>query len=74
MFLLVDANLGSEELCQIIQSIRADSKTSHLPVLAFAEDESVQAQMLAAGATVAASDIAVGTHLEQLLEQLLRID
>jgi CheY-like chemotaxis protein len=74
MFLLVDVNLGSGELCQITQNIRQDPKTSHLPILAFAEDESVQAQVLAAGATVAASDVAVVTHLEELLERLLRID
>ena len=74
MLLVVDVNAEEDEVGNLIRQLRSDARTAHVPILAFAESEEHQARARTAGATLAASDSALNSHLEQLLEQVLRLD
>jgi len=74
MLLLAEVSAGSSEVCEVIRSLRSNSKTAHVPILAFAEEDQQLEAARTAGATLAASDAAMNSHLEQLLEQVLRLD
>ena len=74
MLLLVDASGEDEEVFEALRKLRSDAKTAHVPILAFAETELRLESARTAGATVAATDAAIGAHFEQLLEQALRLD
>ena len=74
MVLVVDLNGDMDEANAAIRNLRADPRTAHVPLLAFAEEDSRQTAARTAGATLATSDAAINSHLEQLLEQVLRID
>ena len=74
MLLAVDVNGDMAALGDMIRRLRSETRTLHVPILAFAEAEEHQAAARAAGATLAVSDAALSSHLEQLLEQVLRLD
>jgi len=74
MVLLMDVSAEGGESVEAVRQLRSDSKTAHVPILAFAEDEQRQEAARTAGATLAASDAAMASHFEQLLEQVLRLD
>ena len=74
MLLAVDVNGDMAALGDMIRRLRSETRTLHVPILAFAESEEHQAAARAAGATLAVSDAALSSHLEQLLEQVLRLD
>jgi CheY-like chemotaxis protein len=59
-----------------IEKIRAESATSHLPIIAFAPDSKTDLLAAAqqAGANLTASESALSGHLETLLEQALHVD
>jgi PleD family two-component response regulator len=69
--LLSKADIPGEIAC-----LRADKNTSHIPVVAFAQEGSDElvARAEKAGATLVVTDAAVITHLPQLLDQALRVD
>ena len=74
MLLVVDVNEAADKVVDVIRQLRSEARTAHVPILAFAEAEQPQVQARMAGATLAASDAALNSHLEQLLEQVLRLD
>ena len=74
MLLLIDASGEGEEVFDALRKLRSEAKTAHVPILAFAETEPRLESARTAGATVAATDAAMGTHFEQLMEQALRLD
>jgi len=74
MLLLVDLSGAGDEVCGAVRALRSNDKTAHVPILAFAEDDQRLEAARTAGATLAASDAAMTSHFEQLLEQALRLD
>jgi CheY-like chemotaxis protein len=75
--LLAFADLEARgDICGAIEKIKADDATSHLPIVAFAPDN--RPELLAAaqkaGASLTVGETNLGGHLEQLLEQALRVD
>jgi DNA-binding NarL/FixJ family response regulator len=74
MVLVIDASPEGDAVAEAIRTIRANSKTAHVPILSFAEDETRQAAARIAGATLATSDAAISAHLGQLLEQVLAVE
>ena len=73
MLILMDLD-SPEDVPALIQRLRKDSRTAHVPIVAFsaAEDKLPPAQ--AAGATLAVGEAAILSHLPEVLEQALRID
>jgi CheY-like chemotaxis protein len=74
MVILLEVGAESGDTIEALRKLRSDSRTSHVPILVFAEDEQHQASARAAGATLATSEEAVNSHFDQLLEQVLRLD
>jgi DNA-binding response OmpR family regulator len=74
MVVLMDVTGEGEEAFDSLRKLRSDSRTTHVPILAFTDAEPRQEAARAAGATLAASDAAMNSHFEQLLEQVLRLD
>lgn len=76
--LLVLADLAARRFNVIgaISQLRQNPETNHLPVIAFAEEKDAALQTAArdAGATLVVHDSAIINHLEQFLEQALRLD
>lgn len=64
------------DICGAIEKIKADATTVHVPIIAFAPDN--RSELLAAaqkaGASLTVGEANLGGHLEQLLEQALRVD
>ena len=76
MLLLADLQATSVDVVAAIKRVRSTLDTAHLPVLAFTDNESLEAHTAArqAGATLVVPDQALLNHLPQLLEQALRIE
>ena len=74
MVLLLDVGGNGADACSVLRNLRDNPKTTHVPVLAFAESEPELEQARLAGATLAVNNAAIHSHLEQLLEQVLRLD
>jgi CheY-like chemotaxis protein len=76
--LLVLADLASThaKIPEIIGRLRQHPPTSHIPVIAFAEEKETDLQEAAraAGATLVVNDAAILSHLTQFLEQALSVD
>ncbi len=75
--LLVIADLAAPgDICGAIEKLKMEAETSHLPVIAFAPDPEAALLEAAriAGAILAVGESAVTEHLEELLEQALRVD
>ncbi|MEI8289672.1 MAG: hypothetical protein WCH99_09370 [Verrucomicrobiota bacterium] len=75
LLLFVDLDAPGE-VCGAIEKIKADESTHHLPIIAFAPDNKLELLAVAqkSGANLAVSETALSGHLEQLLEQALRLD
>ncbi len=75
MLVLTDLASKRANVCDVIRQLRATQATSHLPVIAFADeaDPALQAAGKAAGATLVVTDAAILTHLPQLIEQALQV-
>lgn len=73
--MVIFLDLESSDALAWIARLRANSATSHLPIIAFGE-ESAEAWETARqkGATLVASSAALLDHLPALLEQALRIE
>lgn len=75
-FLVVmDLTVREGDVCEVLRSLRTTPETSHIPVLAFAKErqEQLRQQAHAAGATLVAGEVAILTHLPQLLERVLEL-
>ena len=74
--LIIDLAARQADLCAVIRELKATEETSHIPVLAFANDgrEELRAAAHEAGATLVAGDAAVLAHLPLLLERALEVE
>jgi CheY-like chemotaxis protein len=73
--LVIDLVSREGQICQVIRELRETPETAHIPVLAFAKEgqEQLREEAHAAGATLVAGDVAVLTHLPQLLDRVLEV-
>jgi DNA-binding response OmpR family regulator len=64
------------DICAVIEEIKADKETEHLPLIAFAaaKEQRLHAEATRCGATLVAFDDALLPQLPHLLEHALRID
>jgi CheY-like chemotaxis protein len=76
MLVVADLVARRMNVTEAISQLRQDPATSHIPVIAFADEKNVALQTTArdAGATLVVNEAAVLTHLEQFLEQALALD
>jgi PleD family two-component response regulator len=76
MLVLVDLAARRTKIVEAIGQLRQNPETNHLPVIGFAEekDAAIQSAARAAGATLVVTETAIMTHLQQFLEQALRLD
>jgi len=75
MVVLVDVEGLAAPAVPAIEQLRAHPATAHIPVIAFAKetDDTLQAALVAKGATLVANEAAVLSHLAQLLDRALEI-
>jgi CheY-like chemotaxis protein len=75
MIILADVEGNPVEVVQALAQLRADAATAHIPVIAFARemDDQTQADLVARGATMAVNEVAILSHLAQLLDRALEI-
>ena len=64
------------DICTVIQQLKGDKETEHLPVITFAgaKDQKLHAEAIRCGETLVALDDALLPQLSHLLEHALRID
>jgi CheY-like chemotaxis protein len=76
MLVLADLVATPPKMPEAIAKLRQNPATSHVPVIAFADERAADLRVAAksAGAALVVSDAAILTHLEQFLEQALRLD
>jgi PleD family two-component response regulator len=76
MLVLADLAARRVNVVEAISQLRQNAGTAHLPVIAFADEKDAALQSAArdAGATLVVNEAAIVTHLEQFLEQALRLD
>ncbi len=76
MLVLADLAATRASVTESIARLRQHPATSHLPVIAFADEKetALRAAAESAGATLVVNDAAILTHLEQFLERALRLD
>ena len=76
MLALVDLAARRIRVPELIADLRANPATSHLPVIAFANDQDAKREAAArkAGATLVVNEAAMLDHLDQFLEQALQLD
>ena len=77
LLLLVDLGCTGTDICAVINRVKQNPATRHLPIIAFGGDNlagQVQAAAQAAGATLVVSETAILNHLPQFLEQALRVE
>lgn len=76
MLVLADLAATPPKVPEAITRLRQNPATSHVPVIAFADERATDLRVAAesAGAALVVSDTAILTHLEQFLEQALRLD
>ena len=76
--MIVFADLAAKRVnvVETISKLRQNPATSHLPIVAFADekDAALQAKARDAGATLVVNDSAILTHLQQFLDQALQLD
>lgn len=65
---------GGNAVCNVIAALKSNATTSHIPIIAFAEEGAVKlrADAQKAGATLAVAEAAITGHLPQLLSQALQ--
>lgn len=76
LLVMADLEPRHQQICDAISSLKRNSGTSHIPVIAFAPARSapVQDTARAAGATLVVNDSAILVHLNHFLEQALQVD
>ena len=75
MLLLADLT-SRADITKVIADLKAEAGTTHIPVIAFAEEKSTDLLAAAqkAGAALAVSDTALTSYLPQLLNQALHVE
>lgn len=76
MLIFADLAFSRTDICAAITRLKSDPATSHIPIIAFADEgaDALQSAGRQAGATLVATDSAVLSHLPQLLEQALHVE
>ena len=76
MLVLADLAARRTNVAEAISQLRQNPATSHLPVIAFADEKNAALQSAAreAGATLVVNEAAILPHLGQFLEQALHLD
>ena len=76
--MLIFADLVSKkgDVCSVIQKLRKEPSTAHIPIIGFVDDgdEALQAGGRTAGATLVVADSVILTHLTQFIQQALQIE
>ena len=75
MVVLADVDGLPEPVLSAVEQLRQHTATAHIPVIAFARetDDTLQAVLVAKGATVVVNESAILSHLPQLLDRALDI-
>ena len=76
LLVMADLEPRQNQVCDAIATLKKNSATNHIPVIAFASTRNTAIQEAArtAGATLVVSDSAILVHLDQFLEQALQVD
>jgi PleD family two-component response regulator len=76
MVIVVDLVAASADVCAVIQELKKNPETKHIPVIAFADlkNEKLQSTAIAAGATLVAGNDAILDQLPELLDQALQVE
>jgi CheY-like chemotaxis protein len=76
LVVLVDLMSTRAKVAEAVGKLRKNAATSHLPVIAFADEkeEALQTAARDAGATLVVNEAAILSHLEQFLERALQLD
>jgi CheY-like chemotaxis protein len=76
MLVFADLGFSGMDICAVIAKLKQDQVTTHIPIIAFADERADQLQAAArqAGANLVVTDAAVLAHLIQLIEQALHAD
>jgi hypothetical protein len=76
LLVFADLEFTNPEVIAAIAGLRRNPGTSHIPLIAFANEPGTELTTSVgnAGATLVVSDTAVLTHLPQLLEKALRVE
>jgi PleD family two-component response regulator len=75
LVILADLAAG-EEVCRVIATLKSNAATSHIPVIAFATEETAEMmeKALKSGAKLVVSETVIAGHLPELLNQALQIE
>jgi CheY-like chemotaxis protein len=75
--MLVVLDLGSkrDDVCRAIATLKAESSTQHIPIIAFAGEQATKLQAAAqkAGATLVVGEATLMNYLPELLNQALQV-
>jgi len=76
MLVLADLNATRSDVCEGLARLKQNPATQHLPIIAFGAEKmaQIEASALAAGATMVVSEVALLSHLPQILERALQVD
>lgn len=76
LVLVMELESKDADITEVIETIRTNPATAHVPVLAYASAKQKRAQAAAreAGATLIADEAGILAQLPQLLEHVLRVD
>jgi CheY-like chemotaxis protein len=75
MLVVVDLEAKGGDVCNVIAALKADAATQHVPIIAFASEQSMALQAAAqkAGATLVVGEATIANYLPQLLNQALQV-
>ena len=76
LLVLADLESTKNDVCAAIGRLKQNPATKHLPVVAFGGDKSpeLQAAAQAAGAALVSGEVAILSHLPEVLEQALQLE
>ena len=76
LLLLADLESSQNQVCHAIASLKKESETSHIPIIAFGGEinNELQEAARAAGADLVVTDNAILAHLSQFLDQALHVE
>ena len=75
MVVVVDLESKQDDVCPAIAALKAGATTQHIPIIAFAGEQSAALQTAAqkAGATLVVGEATIANYLPQLLNQALQV-
>jgi PleD family two-component response regulator len=76
MVLLAEVRIGRQDICPAVIRLKQNPATQHVPVIGFGDADvpNIQKEALAAGVTLLVSESALLNHLQECLEQALRVE